>query len=317
MDRVGQLGHAPVLAPVEGHVVHRDPLARRRVRHERRQPASGRSRPASARRMPSSRSLRLDRGQEADRAVVHGEHGHLPPGEAAAAWTGSCRRRPAPRRGRWGRPDRRPSTTPSARCERVLVHLLARDPDLHPRLAGHREHALHGVRGLRRPAVGEQRERLGTVAHGSALRAAASRSETRSRRGPPRPATRSSRGFPPGREGRTRRTRAPMRRAIRARPGPPPPGPAGARRASAPRRPGRPRSRPASNCGLTSASTSWTGAAAASTAGSTFASEMKETSTTTRSGAVGELVRPQVAGRCGAPITVTRGSWRMRQCSSP
>jgi hypothetical protein len=74
--------------------------------------------------------------------------------------------------------------------------------------------------------------------------------------------------------------------------------------------------RPASNCGLIIARTSCSGAAQASTAGSTFVSEMNDTSTTTRSGAygsaAGSIARAFVRSR-----TVTRSSLRSPQSSSP
>ncbi len=56
------------------------------------------------------------------------------------------------------------------------------------------------------------------------------------------------------------------------------------------------RSRPTSNCGLTRARQSKRGAAQRSTAGSTFVSDMKATSTTIRSGSNGQLTGLHVAG---------------------
>ena len=84
LDRVGQLGHPPVWPAVEGDVVHGHCVARRRCGHQPGQlhhvELAGQRAPK-----PSSRSLGLDRGQEADRAVVDGEHGHVAAGEAAQA----------------------------------------------------------------------------------------------------------------------------------------------------------------------------------------------------------------------------------------
>ena len=74
--------------------------------------------------------------------------------------------------------------------------------------------------------------------------------------------------------------------------------------------------RPTSNCGLISASKSNRSAAQASTAGNTFVSEMNDTSITIRSGAYGSCSArsPRALHRS---ITVTRGSDRSRQESSP
>ena len=76
LHRVGELGHAPVGAPVEGDVVDGELVARRRCRSRARAAPSRRTR----RRAPAATSLvelpGLDGGEEADRAEVDGEHGH-------------------------------------------------------------------------------------------------------------------------------------------------------------------------------------------------------------------------------------------------
>ena len=75
------------------------------------------------------------------------------------------------------------------------------------------------------------------------------------------------------------------------------------------------RSRPSSNCGLTIARTSPPGARTP-IAGSTFASEMNETSIVARSGAT--AARPAVSSRALKPsMTLTRSSLRSPQSSWP
>jgi hypothetical protein len=75
-------------------------------------------------------------------------------------------------------------------------------------------------------------------------------------------------------------------------------------------------SRPTSNWGLTSTSTSTAGAHCASTAGSTFVAEMNETSTTTRPGRSAK--EPGGSSRAlTRSSTVTRGSRRSRSASWP
>ncbi len=103
----------------------------------------------------------------------------------------------------------------------------------------------------------------------------------------PPPARRSSRGCRPGRAAPRRRSRAATRPAARARSSPI--ATSAARRSAASRTtpPLPTRSRPTSNCGLTSARQSKRGAAAARTAGSTLARPMNETSIAIRSGTHG------------------------------
>ena len=176
----------------------------------------------------------------------------------------------------------------------MLLHLLGRHVHVDAGLGRQLGQPAQRHRSGLWVAAGEDRDRARRV-HGSALRAAASRSST----APARPrlgrARRSSRGCRPGRAGPTTRIPAPTRPASRA---------ACATPTSAPRRASGSRTtpplptcpRPTSNCGLTSARQSNSGAAQASTAGSTLASEMKETSATTRSGREGQQRRVQGAG---------------------
>ena len=114
----------------------------------------------------------------------------------------------------------------------------------------------------------------------------------------PRPARRSSRGCRPARAGPRRRSRAAQTPSSPTASSPT--ATSAARRSDASRTtpPLPTRSRPTSNCGLTSARQSKLGAAAPSTAGSTFPKPMKETSITIRSGAHGSasaLERARVA----------------------
>ena len=106
--------------------------------------------------------------------------------------------------------------------------------------------------------------------------------------------------------------RAPPRRRRRAR--------HGARRHRGRRRPCRPARDPTSNCGLTSARQSNSGATQPSTAGSTLPREMNETSTTTRSGRTAArrrsmpgVLRARSPSRAGPGAAASRARRRRRR----
>ena len=190
------------------------------------------------------------------------------------------------------------SSSPSAGCEPVLARLLGIEPQHRAGRARELEQRVDRGARLRRAPVREQRRGADGRVHGSTSRRRRARAVAVERRRPRRASasqTNVSRlPFGPGRPGARVAEHRRAEPAAAARP----------TAISAPRRSGGSRttpplptrSRPTSNCGLTSARQSNRGAAHASTGGSTFASEMNDTSITIRSGAYGQLGRAQRAG---------------------
>ena len=174
LDEVAELGHAAVGHPVEGDVVHGELLAGTRGGIEGRQgpdlEVAGQG-PADALIEP----VALDRRQEPDRPVVDREGGHVATCEQAQRGqdrpVAAEHEREVGVRARLGAVDHA-----VALAQPVLLHLLGRQQHPHARVHSHVDHPVEGLGGGVRPAAREDRDR--SRGHGSALRAAASRSST-------------------------------------------------------------------------------------------------------------------------------------------